>query len=118
MAGLGQFGQLAWSPNCVQEGGISAREWKGRKIIQAGRKLMLDYSPPYIYFLLIEGSQDLRCRCAGRATMGGRRRAHIGPLWPSGKQLSEKDHAAVLCKLVAESWGAMLGGRHTETAAV
>ena len=37
---------------------------------------------------------------------------------PGRKQLSEKDHAAVLFKLVAESWGAMLGGRHTETAAV
>ena len=37
---------------------------------------------------------------------------------PGRKQVSEKDHAAVLFKLVAESWGAMLGGRHTETAAV
>ena len=36
---------------------------------------------------------------------------------PGRKQVSEKDHAAVLFKLVAESW-AMLGGRHTETAAV
>ena len=36
---------------------------------------------------------------------------------PGRKQVSGKDHAAVLFKLVAESW-AMLGGRHTETAAV